>query len=119
MIGKVTRVLLVLKDDGERHGVVGLPLSGRERTLVGGPFPVGNHKVVAVVRDLGSRPDPSLLIQSKRRHREHQWLHAEVELAVWLLAVDDVKAVRHPSLVVADSEVEPLVVVVCVDVGIQ
>lgn len=42
-----------------------------------------------------------------------------VKLAVWLLAVDEVEAVGNTHTHVAHLEVEPLVVMIAVDVWIQ
>ncbi len=118
MIGKVASVFLVLKDDRECHCVVRFLLPSREWPLAGS-FAIGDDKVIAVVGDLCAGPDPALLIETKGCRREHQRLHAVVELAVWFLAVDDVESVGHPRLTVADFEVEPLVMVIGVDISIQ
>ena len=50
---------------------------------------------------------------------EHERLHAIVELAVWLLTVDDVEAIGHSRFGVSHFEVEPLVVMGGVDVSIE
>ena len=46
-------------------------------------------------------------------------LHSEIELAVLFLAVDDVEAVRDRGLHIGDLEVEPLMMVVRIDVRIE
>lgn len=46
-------------------------------------------------------------------------MHAVVELATWLLAVDDIEAIGNSRSVVRDFEVKPLVVVGSVDVSIK
>lgn len=92
MVGKVARVLVMLEDYGKGHGVVCLLfLHGESFTgvLAGGDA----TKVVVVVGDLCACPDPALLVQAVSSGGEHEWLHAVVELAVWLLAVDDVEAI--------------------------
>jgi len=43
----------------------------------------------------------------------------KVELAVDFLAVNDVELIRNAGLHVADFKVEPLMMVVCVDVTVQ
>lgn len=113
MVSKVAGVLVVLKGHREGHGVVGLFL------LQESPPVIGDIIIVAVVGDLGACPDPALLIQPKSCLREHQGLHAIVELAVRLLTVDDVEAIGHPGFVVGDFEVEPLVMMHGVDVSIK
>ena len=120
MIGKIASIIIVLKDHREGHGVESLPLLGGRQSLAGALGGVlSHHVVVTVVGDLGASPDPALLVQPVSRGGEHEWLHAKVELTVGFLAVDDVEAVGDPWSVVGDLEVEPLVVVRCVDVGIQ
>lgn len=115
MIGKIAGIIIMLKDDRESHGVVSLPLLARHPFT--GP-PVSHNVIVAVVGDLGARPDPALLIQPVGGGGEHERLHAKVELTVGLLTVDDVEAISDPRFVVGDFEIEPLVMVRCVDVSI-
>ena len=107
MVGKVAGVFIVLEHYGKGHRVVGLPLP---------PIAAGDTVVVAVICDLGTSSDPALLIYPVSCGGEHQRLHTIVELAVWLLAVDDIEAIGHPWLVVGDHEIEPLMMMQGVDV---
>lgn len=99
-----------------------------------------------VIRDVCSCSDPTRPAADGLLHRVHQRLHAcepraqihsqafglqnepddglrrgltIVELAVWLLAVDDVEAVVGAHAHAAHLKVEPLVMVITVDVWIQ
>lgn len=112
MIGKIASVFVMLEDNRERHSVVVLP-------LLQVPHISPRTEVVAVVRYLGASSDPALAIQLESSCREHQWLHAVVELTTGLLAVDDVEAIGNSGFVVRNFEVKPLVVVGSVDVSIE
>lgn len=96
MVGQVADVERVREGDRERGREVALPL---RRSLI----------AVPVVTDIGPGPDPARPALLGLRHAEEDRLHAEVELRVGFLAVDDVERVRHVRLHVGDLEVEPLV----------
>lgn len=94
MVGQVTDVVGVRESDGERGGEIILPL--------GGPL-----IAVSIVADVRPRPHPAGPAQLGLRHAEQDRFHAEIELRIRFLAVDNVKRIRQ-CLHVRHLEIEPL-----------
>lgn len=60
------------------------------------------NKIVSIIRDVGANSYPRWAAMLGLCEGEEKRLHAKVELAVRLLAVDDVEAVGSTALHVAD-----------------
>lgn len=52
-------------------------------------------------------------------YRVHQHLHTIIELAVGLLTVDYVESITNSRTHIAHLEIEPLVIVITIDIGVQ
>ena len=89
------------------------------------PFQVALESHPALLRKSLRTPALGHHAEQKDNHKYHKdplfdkgiyWTLTEIELAVGLLAVDDVESVAHTCSDVGHLEVEPLVMVVVVDV---
>ncbi len=111
MVCDITGVLYMLKDQSKSQSII--------RFLLPRQVTARRKVVVDVIGNIRPSSDPPLLLSLELSRGIHHWLHSKVELTVGFLTVNNVEPIRYIWFGVRYSEVEPLVVVISVDVSIQ